>query len=263
MDESNTEPAVTAQRMSWKETAAEVSTLASWSKLSKYASATLGSATEKSDLETKNKAGKALRKDALAFVRSVKKSATDVRVQIDKAATKEEQTQQGAELQQAQCDTAAILSASVAAPVVAVPRQVGPEVMAFFKEDFKIPEITTFKLSAVKDFCQAWVKEQYSGSPLKDADLPYGIVASVWFEVTKNLSTVSTTLGRFMGEFLASAEYKSELGKGSITLTGCGVIGMQLRDIVYFPQTTLLKVSRAQINQQVANAKQQGPSIDI
>ena len=260
MDEQNKDKGVSALRESWKETAIEVSTLASWSTLSKFASTVLGVATEKVDLENKNKEGKALRKEALAFVRSVKKSATDVKVQIDKAASKEEKDKQEADRGQAQGQEAAILSASVVAPVVAVPRQLGPEVLAFFKEDFHIPEVITFKTGAPKDFCQAWVKEQHEASSLKDAELPYGISAASWLEITKGLNSVSTAFGRFMGEFLASDEYKSAIGKGSVTLSGCGTIGTTLRDIVYLPQSQVLKVSRAQINQQVANVKQQGPN---
>ena len=54
----------------WKDFASEVATLASWSALQKRASVILGRATAKVDLDTKIKNGKALRKEALAFIRA-------------------------------------------------------------------------------------------------------------------------------------------------------------------------------------------------
>ena len=262
MDEKNGDADATALRIAWKETAAEVSALASWAKLSKYASTVLGSAADKADLETKSKVGKVLKKEAQAFVRSVKKSATDVKKEVDKALVKEEKTQQEADKLQGQADeaTAALTVLQATTPAQVVPAVPRPEVLAFFKDDFRIPELVTFKTSAPKDFCHAWVKQCHDASPLKGVEMPYSISATPWLDITRGLSSVSSAFGRFMGEFLASDEYKSTLGKGSITMSGVGVIGKALRDIVYLPHSEVLKLSREEINKHVANPKQQGPN---
>ena len=61
-------------RSEWVDLASEHANVTSWSLLQKKSSAVLGQCTSKEALELKSKIGRTFWKDAIAFVRSVKKS---------------------------------------------------------------------------------------------------------------------------------------------------------------------------------------------
>ena len=259
VDEENKE---TAQlRAEWKEIVSEALVVKSWACLQTFSSSSLAKAKEKSDLDETVKVGKAHRKDAVAFVRSVKKSCADMENNISKASTKAETDRQAADLDESRGHEAAavlVAAAAATAPQPVMPAMRSPEVLAFFKQDIKIPEVVSFTVGSVAEMSHGFLKQKYGESALKEFDAPYGVAASAWADNVKVLPSVATAIGKFMGDFLNSEEYKSELGRGNVTVS-LEAVGKALRDIVVLPNSPVVPVTRSLLAQPIRIEKQVGP----
>ena len=112
-------------------------------------------------------------------------------------------------------------------------------------------------LNSKEGFTSVWMSSQLTSLESRSA-CPYAVSAGPWFASVSAEPVVSQALGRFMGDFLGSDEYNSEVGKAQSTLSGLGEMAEALRRIVVGsdeqPVIQLMKGAIAQLG----NAKQRG-----
>ena len=248
------------KRSLWLEVASEIEQFPSWATLQLYSSQTLAAATNKVELTEKTTQGKEIRKQVLAFVKSVRKSAADLNTKLKKMVEDEVKEEANQKVDDGEAAVAQILQTAVQAgtPVQAVPSQKSPVVLALFSADsVRIPDVPMATLNNKEDFTGVWMSSQLT-SLESSSVCPYAVSAGPWFASVSAEPVVSQAFGRFMGDFLGSDEYNSEVGKAQSTLVGLGEMAEALRCIVVGsdeqPVIQLMKGAIATLG----NAKQRG-----
>ena len=143
-------------------------------------------------------------------------------------------------------------------PAQAAPSQKGPVVLALFSAvSISITDVPMATLNSKEGFTSVWMSSQLTSLESSSA-CPYAVSAGPWFASVSAEPVVSQAFGRFMGDFLGSDEYNSEVGKAQSTLVGLGEMAEALRCIVVGsdeqPVIQLMKGAIATLG----NAKQRG-----
>jgi len=114
-----------------------------------------------------------------------------------------------------------------------------------------------FTVAEASDFNREWLLEKMKTSQFAADDdqvnqLPYGLTAASFVAEALAEGAVAVAFGRFMSDFIGSAEYHGPLGRGTCTLPGVGALAKQLRamivmhkDLVLLPRSLLDKELKA------------------
>ena len=258
---SGTDAKFSSTKAAWLETAPEIMDLKSWDFLQEYATACLSKCNAKQALDNAVATGKDFRKDAIAYCRAYRKAISDTQGQIAKLAKEQAkdvlETQRDESRQQEEIVAANAVEAASSTPPAITPRANTPTVLGIFAAAGGIiPELTMFTVAEASEFNREWLLEKIKNSEIATDDqvnkLPYGLVAPSVVKEALAEGAAAAAFGRFMADFIGSAEYHGPLGRGTCTLPGVGSLAKQLRamivmhkDLVLLPRSLLDKELKA------------------
>ena len=174
----------TDKKKLWLETASELSQFPSWGSMQSHSSKVIALAETKDALTEVVNKGKGTRKACMGFLKSVQKSANDLKNKLDTIVN--DIKRDGGQQQQAAAEEAEahILQAAQDAQAPAVTETVrGPVVLTLFNAGVdKIPQVPFFSLPDVGSFTVDWVRGQLQGKDLCVLKVPYGVSAGLWLQ---------------------------------------------------------------------------------
>ena len=182
--------------------------------------------------------GKTYRKDAVAFCKAYRKAITDTQVQVTKMGN-EQRKDSAAEAQresllQEQVVAASAVTANTPALTSKPASASSAEVLTIFAAvNSGTSNLPTLSIAEAANITRDSLLEtmKTSWNPVNNRT-PYGITCLGFLLEVMEQAPVASAYGRFMSEFLGSAEYHGQLGRGTCNLDGIGSVAQRFRSMV-------------------------------
>lgn len=198
-----------------------------------------------------------MRKEAMSLCKRFRKTISDTVIEITKASKAAAAEAGAVESQAAAVQEAAIVAAGQpsSTPTTA-PTRGDVQLALFGANDVDIPAPAAFSVDEPWQFNPHWLAQKMGDGAA--TDLPFCMNANIWLQHAMMESAgLANNFGRFLADFVGSAEYHSPLGRASSSLAGCGSIARQLRAVI-LSQPPPVKFPKDFLERELTDVKQRG-----